>query len=100
MWDMAVLRRCRLVEAETGQGVRQVRHLWDVLGRHRSQTQDGTEVTNQPMSDAVVTYPPSPSPDAFSRPVSFRSSVGLGQLSAADAQSGSGGCERHTGTNY
>ena len=31
-----------------GPEVRQVRHMWDFLGHHRSQTQDGTEVTNQP----------------------------------------------------
>ena len=58
-----------------------------------SQSHDGTEVTNQPMLDAGIAYPPSSSLDTFSRPVSLRSSMSPGQLCAADTSYGLGGCE-------
>ena len=93
---VALLRKCHLVEMETRKESHKRPSILVLPAAPPSQSHDGTEVTNQPMLDAVIAYPPSSSPDTFSRPVSLRSYMSLGQVCAADTSYGLGGCENIT----
>ena len=95
-WVVALLRKCHLVEMETRKESHKRPPILVLPAAPQSQSHDGTEVTNQPMLDAGIAYPPSSSPDTFSRPVSLRSSMSPGQLCAPDTSYGLGGCENIT----
>ena len=79
-----------------GREVTKDRQMLVLPAAPQSQSHDGTEVTNKPMLDAGIAYPPSSSLDTFSRPVSLRSSMSPGQLCAADTSYGLGDCENIT----
>ena len=75
-WVVALLRKCHLV-VETRKEIHKRPPVLVLPAAPLSQSHDGTEVTNQPMLDAVIAYPSSSSPDTFSRPVSLRSYMSL-----------------------
>ena len=79
-WVVAMLRKCHVVEMETRKESHKRPPILVLPAAPPSQSHDGTEVTNQRMLDAGIAYPPSSSPDTFSRPVSLRSSMSPGQL--------------------